>query len=83
MSCLSSFQSAQTHSKLLSSMSVAGDDSASRAQKGSQRKGGGKRHGKVKGRDKQEDSGDTEFRRELQFMREKEVCACVCVSHPR
>ena len=62
-------------------MSGAGEEGATRSQKGSQRKGGGKRQGKVKGRDKQADVGDTELRTELHFMRDKEVG--MCVDRPR
>ena len=52
-------------------MCGAGETSASGGQKG--RKGGGRKQGKVKGRDRREDFDDTESRKELQFMGEKEV----------
>ena len=67
-------QTTQTHSKFLSSISDGRGSyrSSSSNQRGSQ-KAGGKKQGKVKGREKQYDFDDNDYTRELQFMSTVEV----------
>lgn len=64
------FQAAQTHSKIVAGMSDR-KDSTSSSQKGTQRRSGGKKQGKIKGRDRHDDNSEVQWN--LQFMSVAEV----------
>ena len=64
-------QAAQIHSKIVASMSDGKENTSSGGQKATQRKSGGRKGGKFKGRDKHSDGGEGQWN--LQFMSVAEV----------
>lgn len=73
------FQAAQTHSKIVAGMSDGKDSTSSGSQKGTQKRSGGKKQGKVKVRDRHDDNIEGQWN--LQFMNIAEVQPRICYSH--